>query len=234
MTQVPEADMLLYLALVIVVAYLIGGIPMGVLIADANKVNIYAHGSGKMGTTNVLRTVGKRAAAMVLLGDFLKGSLAVLAARLMVGVFVDGTGRVELLGFSVQVVTLGTVAAALAAVAGHVWSVYLRLLQGQWRGGRGVATAMGAAFLVNPLIVLAALGVGIPTILISRYVSLGSILGTAAAGLAVVLLVLLGWMDALSLLFIAVCVFIILAHRDNIERIAKGTERKIGERVTPG
>jgi glycerol-3-phosphate acyltransferase PlsY len=223
--------MLLTFGLILVVAYLIGGIPMGVLVADANKVDIQSQGSGKMGTTNVLRTVGKRAAALVLAGDFLKGTLAVLVARLIVSIFLGGAGRVEVAGFTVQVITLASVLAALASVAGHVWSIYLRVLQGRWRGGRGAATAMGAAFVVNPLIVVAALGVGIPTILISRYVSLGSILGTVAAAVAIVLLVLFGWLDALSLLFISVCVFIILAHRDNIERLSKGTERKIGERV---
>ncbi|MDQ3707147.1 MAG: glycerol-3-phosphate 1-O-acyltransferase PlsY [Chloroflexota bacterium] len=226
--------MLFYLALIVVVAYLIGGIPMGVLVADANKVDIHSRGSGKMGTTNVLRSVGRRAAALVLVGDFLKGSLAVLVARLLVGALVGSPGRVDILGFQVQVLTLASLLAALAAVAGHVWSIYLRVLQGRWRGGRGVATAMGAALVVNPLIVVAALGVGIPTILISRYVSLGSILGTAAAGLAIILLVLLGWMDELSLLFISICVFIILAHRDNIERLTKGTERKIGEQAKTG
>ncbi|MDQ5822709.1 MAG: glycerol-3-phosphate 1-O-acyltransferase PlsY [Chloroflexota bacterium] len=226
--------MLFYLALIVVAAYLIGGIPMGVLVADANKVDIHSRGSGKMGTTNVLRSVGRRAAALVLVGDFLKGSLAVLVARLLVGALVGSPGRVDVLGFQVQVLTLASLLAALAAVAGHVWSIYLRVLQGKWRGGRGVATAMGAALVVNPLIVLAALGVGIPTILISRYVSLGSILGTAAAGLAIILLVLLGWMDELSLLFISICVFIILAHRDNIERLTKGTERKIGEQAKTG
>jgi glycerol-3-phosphate acyltransferase PlsY len=226
--------MLFYLALIVVVAYLIGGIPMGVLVADANKVDIHSRGSGKMGTTNVLRSVGRRAAALVLVGDFLKGSLAVLVARLLVGALVGSPGRVDLLGFQVQVLTLASLLAALAAVAGHVWSIYLRVLQGRWRGGRGVATAMGAALVVNPLIVVAALGVGIPTILISRYVSLGSILGTAAAGLAIILLVLLGSMDELSLLFISICVFIILAHRDNIERLTKGTERKIGEQAKTG
>ncbi|MEA2574117.1 MAG: acyl phosphate:glycerol-3-phosphate acyltransferase [Chloroflexia bacterium] len=226
--------MVVYLALVVIAAYLIGGIPMGVLVADANKVDIHAHGSGKMGTTNVLRTVGRRAAALVLVGDFLKGSLAVAVARLIVAIFAQGSGRLELFGLGFQVVTLATVLAALAAVAGHVWSIYLRVLQGRWRGGRGVATAMGAAFVANPLIVVAALAVGIPTIIISRYVSLGSILGAAAAGLAIILLVLLGWMDGLSLLFISVCVFIILAHRDNIERLAKGTERKLGEQVKIG
>lgn len=226
--------MLLYLVLVVIAAYLIGGIPMGVLVADANKVDIHAHGSGKMGTTNVLRTVGKRAAALVLVGDFLKGSLAVAAAHLIVAAFEQGSDRLELFGFGFRAVTLASVLAALAAVAGHVWSIYLRILQGRWRGGRGVATAMGAAFVANPLIVVAALGVGIPTIIVSRYVSLGSILGAVAAGLAIVLLVLLGWMDGPSLLFISVCIFIILAHRDNIERLAKGTERKLGEQVKIG
>lgn len=222
--------MLLYLALITVAAYLIGGIPMGVLVADANKVDIHAHGSGKMGTTNVLRTVGRRAAAMVLVGDFLKGSLAVLVARLVAGGLSDG-GRIELFGFQMQVVTLASVLAALAAVSGHVWSIYLRLLQGRWRGGRGVATALGAALVANPLIVLAALVVGVPTIIISRYVSLGSVVGAAASGVAIILLVVFGWMDALALLFIIICVFIILAHRDNLERLAKGTERKLGERA---
>ncbi len=226
--------MLFYLALIVVVAYLIGGIPMGVLVSDANKVDIHSRGSGKMGTTNVLRSVGRRAAALVLVGDFLKGSIAVLVARLLASTFVESPGRVDLFGFQVQVLTLASLLAALAAVAGHVWSVYLRVLQGRWRGGRGVATAMGAALVVNPLIVVAALGVGLPTILISRYVSLGSIMGTAAAGLAIILLVLLGWMDELSLLFISICVFIILAHRDNIERLTKGTERKIGEQAKTG
>jgi glycerol-3-phosphate acyltransferase PlsY len=229
-----EAEMLFYLALIVVVAYLIGGIPMGVLVSDANKVDIHSRGSGKMGTTNVLRSVGRRAAALVLVGDFLKGSIAVLVARLLASTFVESPGRVDLFGFQVQVLTLASLLAALAAVAGHVWSVYLRVLQGRWRGGRGVATAMGAALVVNPLIVVAALGVGLPTILISRYVSLGSIMGTAAAGLAIILLVLLGWMDELSLLFISICVFIILAHRDNIERLTKGTERKIGEQAKTG
>jgi glycerol-3-phosphate acyltransferase PlsY len=230
----PEAELLIYMAIIVVAAYLIGGIPMGVLVADANRVNIHSRGSGKMGTTNVLRTVGRRAAALVLVGDFLKGTLAVVVARLIVALTVESPGRVELFGFQVQVVTLASALAALAAVAGHVWSIYLRVLQGQWRGGRGVATAMGAALVVNPLIVLAALAVGIPTIIISRYVSLGSILGAAAAGLAIILLVLLGSMDSLSLVLISVCVFVILAHRDNIERLAKGTERKLGEQAKMG
>lgn len=223
--------MLTYLVVITIVAYLIGAIPVGVVIARINNVDITAQGSGKMGTTNVLRTVGKRAAAMVLVGDYLKGSLAVLMARVVAGAFAGSDGHVELLGFSVQVVTLASVLATVAAVSGHVWSIYLRVLQGKWRGGRGVATAQGAMLVVNPFILLVALLVGIPTILISRYVSLGSILGAGAAGIALILFVVTGQMDQLSLIFVLLAVFIIVAHRDNIERLLKGTERKIGDRA---
>jgi len=221
----------LYLISTALIAYLVGGVPVGALIARLNKIDISQHGSGKIGTTNVLRTVGRRAAALVLLGDFLKGAVAVLIARLGAGLFIQGDGRVNLLGFTLSVVTLASALAAGAAIAGHVWSLYLRLVHGKWHGGRGVATALGAAMVVNPLIVVAAVLVGVPVIAISRYVSLGSIMGAAAAGLAIILMVALGQMDVPSLLFIFLSIFIIVAHRDNIERLLKGTERKLGERV---
>lgn len=223
--------MFMYLAAITVLAYLIGAVPVGYVVARINNVDITAAGSGKIGTTNVLRSVGRRAAAAVLVGDYLKGSLAVLMARLVAGAFTGSGGRVEIAGFGVQVVTLASILAAVAAVSGHVWSIYLRVLQGKWRGGRGVATAQGAMLVVNPLILVAALVVGIPTIVISRYVSLGSIVGAVAGGLALVLFVATGQMDQLSLLFIVLCIFIIVAHRDNIQRLLNGTERKIGERA---
>lgn len=223
--------MFMYLAAITVVAYLIGAIPVGVIIARINNVDITAAGSGKTGTTNVLRSVGRRAAAAVLVGDYLKGSLAVLMARLVAGAFVGSVGRIEIGGFSLQVVTLASILAAVAAVSGHVWSIYLRVLQGKWRGGRGVATAQGAMLVVNPLVLVVALAVGIPTIIISRYVSLGSIAGAIAGGLALVLFVATGQMDQLSLTFIVLCIFIVVAHRDNIQRLLNGTERKIGDRA---
>lgn len=220
-----------YFVLVMLAAYLIGAIPIGVVVAWVNRVDVTAHGSGRMGSTNVLRTVGRRAAALVLVGDFLKGVCAVGFAKLIAGLFLTAGGRVHWLGLSMQLITLATVLAALAAVSGHVWSIYLRVLQGKWKGGRGVATALGAMLMVNPWVLLVALAVGVPTIVISRYVSLGSILGAAAGGLAVVGLVLFGQMDALALLFVLLSAFIIVSHRDNIERLLKGTERKLGERA---
>ena len=221
----------LYFVIALLVSYLIGALPIGAMIAATRKIDIAQHGSGKMGTTNVLRSVGRRAAALVLLGDVMKGVVAVLLVKLIAPLFVTGDGRFELAGFSVLFLTVASLLATAGAVLGHVMSVYLRLVYGKWHGGRGVATAIGALLVVNPLVVLIAVGVGIPVILISRYVSLGSILGALAGSLAVILLVAFGQMDILSLLFAAVGLFIVIMHRDNIERLLKGTERKLGERA---
>jgi glycerol-3-phosphate acyltransferase PlsY len=217
--------------LIAVLAYFIGALPVGVIVANTRNIDIRKHGSGKTGMTNVLRTLGKRAAALVLVGDFLKGSIAVAVARIIAGMAVSPGARVSWLDDSVSVQTLAMAIAAVAAVSGHVWSIYMRLITGEWSGGRGVSTALGAMLVVNPWVTLLALAVGIPTILISRYVSLGSILGAAASLIAIILLVAFGYMNVLSLLFLFLGIFIIVAHRDNIERLMKGTERKIGDRV---
>jgi glycerol-3-phosphate acyltransferase PlsY len=200
------------------------------MVAGVKGIDIRKHGSGKLGTTNVLRTIGRRAAALVLLGDFLKGSLAVLVGRIAAEYFAPNA-RVSWLDDSVSVLTIASVIAACAAIAGHVWSIYMRLWTGEWSGGRGVATALGAMLVVNFWITLLAIAVGVPTIIVSRYVSLGSIVGAAGAAVGIVLAVVLGYMNPLSLLFLLIAGFIIAAHRDNIERLLKGTERKIGERA---
>lgn len=219
------------LLIIVLVGYLIGAIPVGAIVARMHNIDINKHGSGKTGTTNVLRTVGRRAAIIVLAGDFIKGSIAVLVARFVSMGLLGANDHLSLFGFSISLLTVASVAAALAAVCGHVWSIYLRLVTGKWQGGRGVTTAMGAVLTVNFWVIVAALVVALPIIAISRYVSLGSIMGAASGALAIVLLVLLGQLDAASLLFIILAIFIIIAHRDNIERLLNGTERKLGERV---
>jgi glycerol-3-phosphate acyltransferase PlsY len=221
----------IYLLVAVIVPYLIGAIPVGAVVAALNRVDISKSGSGKIGATNVLRSVGRRAAALVLIGDVLKGSLAVLLIRMLEPVFVGDQHRLTLFGLSVSVLTVASLLASGAVIAGHVWSIYLRFVYGTWHGGRGVATAIGALLVVNPWVVIVAAAVGVPVMIVSRYVSLGSILGTATGGLMVVLMVILGQMDLLSLLFISIAIFIIAAHRDNIERLLKGTERKLGEKA---
>lgn len=221
----------LYLGVVTLLAYLIGAIPVGAIIARINKVDIHSAGSGKMGTTNVLRSVGRRAAALVLVGDVLKGVVAVLVARLIASWVELPGGRVDIAGFSISVTTLFSLFATLASVVGHVWSVYSRVILGRWYGGRGVATSMGAVFVINPFVILAAIAVGLPTMLLSKYVSLGSILGAITAGIVLVIFVALGQMEGLSILYIVIPLFIIAAHRDNISRLLNGTERKLGQRA---
>jgi glycerol-3-phosphate acyltransferase PlsY len=213
-----------------VLAYLIGALPIGGMVAGLKRIDIRQHGSGKLGTTNVLRTIGRRAAVLVLVGDFLKGSLAVWVGRLLAQSFAPNA-RVSWFDDSFSVLTIASVVAALAAIAGHVWSIYMRLWTGKWSGGRGVATALGAMLVFNPWITLVAVAVGVPTIIISRYVSLGSILGAVAGGLGIILAVVLGYMPVLSLLFVSIAAFVIIAHRDNIERLLNGSERKIGDRA---
>jgi acyl phosphate:glycerol-3-phosphate acyltransferase len=220
-----------YFLIAIIVPYCIGAIPIGAIVAAINHVDISQAGSGKTGATNVLRSVGKRAAALVLAGDLLKGVVAVSIIRLLEPVFAGADDHLIFFGVSVSVLTVASLLASAAVIAGHVWSLYLRVVYGRWHGGRGVATAIGALAVVNPWVVLVATLVGVPIVFISRYVSLGSIIGAATGGVMVALMVALGQMDILSLLFIAIALFIIAAHRDNIERLLNGTERKLGEKA---
>ncbi len=220
---------LIYL-MIVVVAYLIGAIPVGAIVVRMYHIDITTKGSGKTGATNVLRTVGWGPALGVALGDLLKGVIAVLAARLIMNAF-GYPSAINVFGLNIAALPLAELLAAVSAVAGHVWSLWLRLFTGKWGGGRGVVTAAGAVLMVSPWVILIAAVVAIPIVAISRYVSLGSILGAATGGLVIIVLVALGRMDWLYIFFISLPIFIIVAHKDNIERLMRGTERKLGERA---
>jgi len=209
----------LQLILLTIGSYLIGAIPNGLVIGWSLGRDLREYGSGKTGATNTLRVVGKRAAALVLVLDMAKGALPVLVARLLP--WPDDTW----LG-----IAMGT--AAAAAVVGHIWSIWIRLLTGKWGGGRGVATVLGATLVVYPLAAVIAMAVGILVILVWRYVSLGSIIGISAGILVVVVLALLQQIPLAFLpLGIACGVLVVAVHHDNIQRLLKGTERKIGSRA---
>ena len=196
--------------LLVPAAYLVGGIPFGLVVARlASGVDVRRHGSGNVGTTNVLRTAGWRAAVAVMLLDVAKAAVAVGFARWLVG---DATLEV---------------AVALAAVAGHNWSPYLK-----GKGGRGVASSLGVVIVLFPLAALASLAVSLPLIVWTRYVSLGSIAGSVVVCVAIAVNVYFDsrhWVYAL--LGLAIAVLIVVQHRDNIQRLLRGTERKLGERV---
>ncbi len=192
------------------VAYLIGSVPFGVLVGKlVSNVDIREYGSGSMGMTNVLRTIGKPAAAAVLLLDMGKGVAAVLIAKILF----DSPGA--------------EVAAALAALIGHVWPVFIG-----FRGGRGTASGWGALWIISPVAGAVATVIGLGLVAATRYVSVGSI---AAATLGSLVLVALALGGSVSLVYcwygIVGGALIVLRHRENIARLLNGTERKIGQQV---
>ena len=195
-------------AVLMLVAYLAGSVPVGVLVARAaGGADPRTIGSGRTGGTNALRALGRKWAAVVVLGDLAKGALPVLLARLVT----SGSDP------------LTEVLCGAAAVAGAIWSVFAG-----FRSGRGVGTGVGTMLVIQPLAVLLAAPVFIVVILLTRYVSLGSLLGSAAMLPAMLLFVLLAPGTPLQyVVYVAVGAgFIWLAHSDNIERLLHGTERK--------
>ncbi len=174
------------------------------------NVDLTAHGSGRTGATNVLRTLGTGAAVVAFAGDFLKGLAAVLVARYLIA---DGNAWVEFI-------------AAVASVVGHSYSVFIG-----FKGGRGVVTGMGATIAVAPVQIVIAFAVGVILVGLTRYVSLGSVVGAALGGLLLVWLAVSTSEPAWAVWGVLVGGFIVLAHRDNIQRLLAGKERKQGERA---
>jgi glycerol-3-phosphate acyltransferase PlsY len=199
---------LLLRVLLVVLAYFAGSIPVGVLVARASGgPDPRTIGSGRTGGTNSLRALGRKWAALVVAGDLAKGALPVLLARLVTG----GDSLTE-------------VVVAGAAVLGAVRSIFL-----SFSGGRGVGTGVGTMLVIQPLAVVLAAPVFFLVILATRYVSLGSLLGSAAMFPAMLLIwaVASGWVPPAYLLWAAVGPLLIwLAHADNIERLLHGKERK--------
>jgi acyl phosphate:glycerol-3-phosphate acyltransferase len=209
-----------------VIGYLLGSIPFGLFVAKIfAKKDVREIGSGKIGMTNVMRAAGKKAAAVSLVLDIGKGAAAVGIAWLifwnkrdMVGIFTP--------------IESAQVLAALAALAGHVWPVFLK-----FKGGRGVATFFGAlAALYWPAAIIGGLGVLLLGFR-SKYMSLGSIIGSVLAfilimSLNVLKINFLGPYPAFEYVVYAMvgAVFIYVMHRDNISRLLAGTERKIGDK----
>ncbi len=204
----------LYVA-VALVGYLLGSIPFGVLISKRSAgADIRQVGSGKTGMTNVLRTAGKKAAALALVLDMAKGALAVIFA----GLIFRASG---------EAYTGAQVLAALAAIAGHGWSIFLK-----FKGGRGVATFIGG--LLAMCWPAAVFGGGILLIVAftTRYMSLGSISGAISAFILLIVLVVFKLYPSEYAIYAMLCaIFIFVMHRDNISRLISGTERRLGEKV---
>lgn len=200
-----RSDMIVVVALM--AAYLIGSIPIAFLVGRANGLDLRTVGSGNLGATNVLRTLGWPWGLFVYVADMLKGVVPVL----LLPTFANVIG-----GWP------WGVAFGIAAILGHVRPIFL-LGKG---GGKGVATASGVFLALAPAAATCALLAFIVVVAASRFVSLGSLIG--AVVLPLVLLVQEGRFTPLVLVSISVSAFVFWTHRENIGRLRRGEERRIG------
>lgn len=185
----------------VILAYLIGSINMSIIIAKLSGLpDPRTTGSGNAGATNTLRISGKKEAAYVLIGDLVKGIVAVVISRI-----------IHLEGFMLGLV-------ALAAVVGHIFPAYF-----QFKGGKGVATTLGVLLALNPWIGLCALVVWLLVAYLSKYASLASLCAAAAAIIATLLLKEFGYLIPV----IAMAALITWKHKSNIDRLKTGNESKI-------
>jgi len=207
---------------VVIIGYLLGSIPFGVLIGRrGSRVDVRQYGSGKTGATNVLRTAGKKTAILVASLDLSKGALAVVFAGLIVGrdYLVVGNFGLGML--------IAQVLAALAAVAGHIWPVFLK-----FQGGRGVATFLGGLIVLCPAAALFGGEILIMSAVLTRFVSLGSIAGAVGTyAILVPLTIMNGFPIELLAYALIGTIIIVVMHRDNITRLISGKERKLGEKA---
>ncbi len=183
-------------------AYVCGSVPTGVWLSRCRGIDPRDLGSGNIGATNVARTAGPALGLLTLIGDVLKGLVPVLLAGL--------TGQRE-----PQVALTG-----LAAFGGHLYPCFLR-----FRGGKGVATALGVLLGLAPLAVTITVPLFAAIVALTRYVSLASLL---TAAVTPVVLIALGYGTAIVLAALTMSLFIFLRHRDNIRRLRFGTEARIG------
>ncbi len=210
---------------VVLIGYLLGSIPFGVLIARRGaKVDIRRYGSGKMGATNVLRAAGKKAAAAVVTLDMLKGVLAVVIAGLIVGRGNLEVGNFALGGLAAQVM------AALAAMAGHNWPVFLK-----FRGGRGVATFFGGLIVLCPPAAIFGCAIFIIGAGLTKFASIGSIAGAVGTSAILVPLTIMSGFPIEYLVYALIgTIAIMVMHRDNIARLVSGKERRLDDETEIG
>lgn len=193
---------ILHFLLGFVLGHVCGSVPSGLWLVQAfHGIDIRNYGSKNIGTTNVFRTVGPKTAVLVLIADAFKG---ILAVGIMSYFFHN---------------PLLDVVTALGALLGHNYSLFLG-----FKGGKGVATALGLLFFMMPKVAVASFGIWLVCVLLTRYVSLGSIM---AAIFTPPLAWYLGYPSAYVIFSVVAAFFVVLRHKENIHRLLTGTESKI-------
>ena len=193
--------------LALFICYIIGSIPFGLMAGKLVKgIDIRDYGSGNIGATNVLRTLGTAPAVFVFLLDVCKGWGSVYLCR-------------SVFGLNEYYIVAG----GLIAIIGHSCSIFLK-----FKGGKGISTSLGLIIGLNPLIAAIAFGIWTVIVAITRYVSLASIIACIAAAVMMAM-----WKEHISYQFVTdiATLFIIIKHKENIKRLLAGTENKFGQRV---
>jgi acyl phosphate:glycerol-3-phosphate acyltransferase len=184
-------------------SYLIGSIPFGLLFSKGSGIDIRTQGSKNIGATNVTRLLGKKVGAMTLACDMLKGFAPMFITALVVE---NDSGRDLIIALC-----------GAASVLGHMFPVYLR-----FKGGKGVATALGAFLYLAPLAVIGCIAVFAFSVALSGFVSLGSLLGSMSMLVWLLVLQVPTWKLGLAGFIVAM---IWIKHRENISRLLSGTEK---------
>ena len=202
---------MLVFAAVALVSYLLGSIPAGYIAGRIAGIDIRHAGSGNIGATNVTRVLGKRYGYPVFVVDFLKGLMAVSISILVEKRVQPVLVPTELLG----------IVAAISCVIGHSFPVWL-----SFKGGKGVATSMGALFGLVPFVALIGVAVWVITFEMTRYVSLASMTAALAVPISILILMPLKQTGGAVLLYFSICLaaLVIFRHRSNLSRLVRGTE----------
>lgn len=190
------------IGILIFFAFFLGSIPFGIIIAKCKGVDLKKVGSGNIGATNVLRSLGKWPAILTLMGDVLKGTAAVAIGK----------------HFGVGPVYEGLV--GISAILGHNFSLFLG-----FRGGKGVATSLGVLSIYSPQSALVTFIIWLVVVIFTKYSSLGAIV---SFGLLPINILLFDGKERL-LVAVLITILIFIRHRDNIQRLMDGTERKVGQ-----
>ncbi len=214
---------MLNLLVIILLSYLVGSIPTGILVArSAGNIDIRNHGSGNMGGTNIMRVLGWKYGVLVILLDALKGAFTVVViSRLYLGSF-PFPNQTPFDDF-----TLVQIIAGVIAVVGHIWTIFA-----EFKGGKGIATGMGILITLVSIDIFIAFGIFLLIVAISRYVSLASIIATSCIPIIMIIRTnifhvnIIGYGTLLPFV-IFIALLVMFTHRANIKRLLSGKESKI-------
>lgn len=212
---------IVFFSIAVIGSYFLGAIPFGFLFAKRKGINIYEHGSGNIGATNVFRVMGKGWGILTSILDILKGFIPAMIIPLMFSKF----------GMKDYYVPM-QLSCAFAAIIGHCWPVYLK-----FKGGKGVATSAGAMIGLAPLPAVIALVVWLIVMFIFRFVSLASITAAIVLPVATWITFFMGFMEKgtkydiyIPIVLTLLSLVIVLRHKKNIQRLLSGTENRFSKK----